>query len=260
MCSRGAVVALIPAHNEGFAIGAVVRDVRGWVDRVLVVDDGSSDATAAQAKAAGAAVLRRPVRGGKGAAVRTGLEALRRSMLSSPHSAVVLLDGDGQHTGADVAALLGAWRAGAQFVVGDRSAAWRNAPLVRRATNYVMARLLRPLIDNDLRDTQCGARLIDASVSALLIPRVDHFELESDMLLAAHRAGVATTSADVGCRYDGEQSKIRCAVDTIRFVRWYARAWIERVRAARWKADSDARRVGCPLTPPEAPAGDILHV
>ena len=84
------VVAIVAARNEEAAIGATVASLFGLaeVDRVLVVDDGSRDATADEARAAGATVLRLPRNRGKGAAVRAGVDV-------TPEAGVYLLvDGD----------------------------------------------------------------------------------------------------------------------------------------------------------------------
>ncbi|HEX2627158.1 MAG TPA: glycosyltransferase family 2 protein, partial [Candidatus Limnocylindrales bacterium] len=86
------LVALIPAHNESARIRAVVEGAKRSV-AVLVVDDGSSDDTAAVAEAAGASVIRQSPNQGKGAALRAGF----RAALEQGFEAVITLDGDGQH-------------------------------------------------------------------------------------------------------------------------------------------------------------------
>src|SRR4030095_9645738 len=95
---------LIPAYNCAATIADVVGGARGHVEHVWVVDDGSTDATAEQATAAGAEVLRQPGNTGKGAALRAGLEwwAAR----GAEH--VLTMDGDGQHLADQIAPLLAA--------------------------------------------------------------------------------------------------------------------------------------------------------
>src|ERR671921_747294 len=87
------VAALIPAYNEGATIADVVRGVRPFASQVLVVDDGSVDETAAEARRAGARVIAHGTNLGKGHAVRTGLSDLLRGDVTH----VVMLDGDMQH-------------------------------------------------------------------------------------------------------------------------------------------------------------------
>src|SRR5262249_53099836 len=100
--ARGPILALIPAFNEDRFIASVVLKARRFVDEVIVVDDGSSDETAALAESCGALVLRQPANLGKAAAINAGFELAReRNAL-----AVVLLDGDGQHNPSDIPLLL----------------------------------------------------------------------------------------------------------------------------------------------------------
>lgn len=111
------VVALIPAYNEERFIGSLVLAVRSFVDYVVVVDDGSTDRTAAIARAAGAVVVQHPLNQGKAEAVNTGFSHLRQL---GPQ-AVVMLDGDGQHRVDDIPAVLAPVLAGeADVVVGSR--------------------------------------------------------------------------------------------------------------------------------------------
>jgi glycosyltransferase involved in cell wall biosynthesis len=95
-------IAAIPCYNEGLAIGSVVLKARRHVDEVLVVDDGSTDDTAAVAKAAGAVVVAHEENTGKGRAVKNAL----RYAVEHGFDALVLLDGDGQHDPNEIPQLL----------------------------------------------------------------------------------------------------------------------------------------------------------
>ncbi len=107
------------------AIGAVVEGVRRHLERVVVVDDGSDDATAEAARAAGAEVLRLSENRGKGVALRRGIELA----LEMEPRAILLLDADGQHDPADVPGLLAPWEGGAaDLVIGSRSGRQRDHP------------------------------------------------------------------------------------------------------------------------------------
>jgi glycosyltransferase involved in cell wall biosynthesis len=109
----------IPAWNEEDSVAAVIADVRGRIPEadVLVIDDGSVDATAARAREAGALVASLPFNQGLGAALQTGyLHALREGYDFCAH-----LDADGQHPPAEVARLLAEVHAGrADLVIGSR--------------------------------------------------------------------------------------------------------------------------------------------
>ena len=127
------VIALVPAHNEGPRIAAVVRAAARHLP-VLVVDDGSADDTGERAKAAGATVVRQEPNQGKGAALRAGF----RAALERRVEAVVTLDGDGQHDPAEIPTFLGtyAWRAvdgrATELIVGRRD--FRRMPPLRRTS------------------------------------------------------------------------------------------------------------------------------
>ena len=110
-------IALIPAYNEERFIGSVVLQALKHVDRVVVVDDGSVDDTALIAEEAGAEVLSLPKNVGKAQAVSEGIRHIRRLR----PTAVVMIDGDGQHDAKQIPTMLAPIEAGkADMVIGDR--------------------------------------------------------------------------------------------------------------------------------------------
>ena len=109
--------AVIPAYQEAAAVGAVVRAVKPYVSQVVVVDDGSSDQTSVQARAAGAQVLRHWVNRGYGAALTTGTNYA----LAQGAEAVVHFDADGQFEVSDIPRLVAALKLGSPSVaLGSR--------------------------------------------------------------------------------------------------------------------------------------------
>ena len=111
------MVVIVPAYNEERFIGSVVLKVRWYADRVIVVDDGSTDFTPEIAEAAGALVARHPQNRGKGAALNTGLGLA----CTLEPAVVVMLDGDGQHMCRQIPLLAAPVLAGqADIVVGSR--------------------------------------------------------------------------------------------------------------------------------------------
>jgi glycosyltransferase involved in cell wall biosynthesis len=146
-----AVSVVIPAFNEGPAIAGVVTALVAaarWRE-IIVVDDGSSDETAAQASQAGALVVRHPYNKGNGAAVKTGI---RRA--SGDY--VLIVDGDGQHRAADALRLVG--RLGDyDLVIGARARA-TQATSARRAGNHALNRLAGYLTGREIPDLTSGFR------------------------------------------------------------------------------------------------------
>ena len=111
------VIALIPAYNEERCIGSVILRARAYVDDVIVVDDGSHDATARVAEAAGAQLIRHKENRGKGQALTTGFRAARELR----PDVLVILDSDGQHSADEIPLLVAAIREHeADMVVGSR--------------------------------------------------------------------------------------------------------------------------------------------
>ena len=141
--SRTAVA--IPALQAGASIGDVVRRTRDVLPDVLVVDDGSSDATGDAARAAGAEVVRHDVNRGKGAALVTAF----RTLFGRGFDAVVTVDADGQHLPEEIPVLLKAAAGGADLVLGTREHLFaRWSPRAPRQPALLLGHLLgrRPAI------------------------------------------------------------------------------------------------------------------
>jgi glycosyltransferase involved in cell wall biosynthesis len=142
---------VIPAYNEGPAIAAVVSAMAAaarWRE-IIVVDDGSSDETAAQAAQAGAAVIRHPYNKGNGAAVKSGIRRAAGEY-------VLIVDGDGQHRAADATRLverLGEF----DLVIGARASA-TQATSTRRIGNHALNRLASYLTGRHIPDLTSGFR------------------------------------------------------------------------------------------------------
>ena len=213
--------AVIPCLNESEAIGLVVREVRAHLPTVIVVDDGSSDDTGARALAAGADVIRHSVPMGKGAAMRDGWLAARNRGFQW----VLCMDGDGQHTPSDIPAFLQcAERTGAAMVVGNRMARPVGMPWLRRQVNRWMSRRLSRLAGQRLPDTQNGFRLMNLRFWEDRPGGAEHFEIESDVLIAYLLQGLRVEFVPVAVIYDSEQSKIHPWRDTLRWFRWWREA------------------------------------
>jgi glycosyltransferase involved in cell wall biosynthesis len=217
---REASAVLIPAFLEERRIREVVERSRRESPRVVVVDDGSHDATAREAAAGGAEVISHPQNRGKGAAIKTGLAHLRGD---TGVQWIVLLDGDGQHRPEEIPRFFEAAGSGAKLFVGNRMEDTATMPFVRRTTNRVMSGLIGRLCGQRVPDSQCGFRMVHRDLIDALSTGANGYDYETEMLFIVSRMGCVIGAVPVSTIYGDETSKIRAVRDTIRFVALLAR-------------------------------------
>jgi glycosyltransferase involved in cell wall biosynthesis len=207
-----AVSIVIPAFNEAAAIGNVVGLLRGaasWRE-IIVVDDGSSDATAECATAAGAFVVRHPYNKGNGAAVKSGIRRATGEF-------VLIIDADGQHPPEDalrIVSRLGEY----DLIVGARSGA-TQATSARRAGNNLLNWLAGYLTGRDIPDLTSGfrgARREHLREFLHLLP--NGFSTPTTTTLAFIKAGYNVAFEPIEARQRAGQSKIKLARDGGRFL------------------------------------------
>ena len=206
------VTIIIPAMNEEAAIGGVVGELRAvapWRE-IVVVDDGSTDATASRASDAGARVIRHPYNKGNGAAVKSGIR-------SADSEYILIVDGDGQHQPADALRLIE--RLGEfDLVVGARSGQ-TQAGVLRRVGNAALNGLASYLTDRTIPDLTSGFR--GASRAKLLefihlLP--NGFSTPTTTTMCFLRAGYNVAFEPVEARRRVGTSKIRLSRDGPKFL------------------------------------------
>ncbi len=202
------VVCVIPALDEAGKVGRLVRGFpTGVVTEIVVVDDGSTDGTGDEARAAGATVLRHPSRCGSGAAIRTGIDYA----LDGGCDFVVVMAGDFQDDPAELPALLAPVLAGdADIVQGSRRLGGLRAPAMpahRRVLTKFYSACFRQATHSRITDATNGYRAI--RVSVLRDPRVrldqawlNAYELEPYVLFQALKLGYRVEERPVLKRYD----------------------------------------------------------
>jgi glycosyltransferase involved in cell wall biosynthesis len=197
---------VVPAWNEEGAIAATITDIRASLDaHVLVVDDGSTDRTAAVAAAAGAEVCSLPFNLGVGGAMRTGY----RHAVRNGYDAVVQIDADGQHDPRYLPQLLDALAVdggdGADLVIGARFAGEGTAYQVsfpRRVAMRLLARVLSRLAGHRLTDVTSGYRVANRRAVELF---AGHYPAEYlgdtvESMVIALRAGCTVSQVPVQMR------------------------------------------------------------
>ena len=189
---------VVPAFNEERSVARVVRGIRDALpsSRVVVVDDGSTDDTAAQATAAGAAVVSLPVNVGIGGAVQAGYRyALRHGFDLS-----MQVDGDGQHDPAETFRLVDAVvSGGADLAYGSR---WLGrgdylAPTSRRIGMRLLAAMVRWRTGCVFTDTTSGFRALGPRALELFARTYPHDFPEVESLVLASRAGLRVEEVPV---------------------------------------------------------------
>ena len=178
------VVAVIPAYNEERFIGSVVLRARRYADTVVVVDDGSTDATADIAHAAGATVVRHEHNQGKGVALNTGFDRAREL----DPDVVVTLDADGQHLPEELTLVAAPILQGrADIVVGSRYLEKRcSVPLHRIWGHQVFNFVTNQVSGVCLTDSQSGFRAFSPQALDTISFHSNGFSVESEMQLLAH--------------------------------------------------------------------------
>ena len=205
------VQALVPAFNEARTIARVVSGLFPHVAAVCVVDDGSTDGTADEARRAGADVIMNPGDRGKGTAIRSGLARV----LERDCSHVLLIDGDLQHLPEEAPLLIAeAERTGADVVLGERRFDRRAMPASRYHANRIGSLALSRFLGVAVRDTQCGFRLFKADVLRSLRLTARGYEIETEMLVKLKRRGGVIASVPITAVYTGQRSKLRPVRDT----------------------------------------------
>jgi glycosyltransferase involved in cell wall biosynthesis len=195
-------LAIVPAFNEVASIAEVVSEIRdfGREIEVLVVDDGSTDATAAVAEAAGASVLRLPLNLGIGGAVQSGyLYAFERGF-----DLAVQVDGDGQHDARELSRLLEPILAGrADLAIGSRFAGPRSyrAPLARRIGIGLFATLVSLRVRQRMTDTTSGFRAVNRRGIRLFAADYPHDYPEVESVVTAARGDLRVCEVPVAMRH-----------------------------------------------------------
>jgi glycosyltransferase involved in cell wall biosynthesis len=188
------VLGLVPAYQAEASIAGVVRGAGRHLSRVLVVDDGSSDATARAAEDAGAQVLRLERHRGKGGALRAGFQ----SALDAGHRAVVTLDADGQHDPDEIPLLIERWvTSRAALVIGSRASLEAQMTPMRRFGNRFSRVAVSIFAGVEIPDSQSGFRLYDAALLRALPLTGNGYELESEVIVKAARSGFRIESAPI---------------------------------------------------------------
>jgi glycosyltransferase involved in cell wall biosynthesis len=212
---------LIPCLNEERAIGGVVESVLALGAPVIVIDDGSDDATADIVARLPVTLIRHDTRRGKGEALRSGF----RAALTRGFKAAVTMDGDGQHVAADIPRLLAAAAAWPRhIVIGARLINRERQPLYRRLANDFGDWGISWACGQRLVDTQSGQRYYPREVLELADIDAEGFVFESELLIeAAWQRGIRVVAVPIESRYESSHHADKFRLSHFRPLRDFSR-------------------------------------
>jgi glycosyltransferase involved in cell wall biosynthesis len=223
--SRPAVV--IPAYNEASTIADIARRAGHYTDLVIVVNDGSADATARELDSLPVTLLNNPANLGKGKSLLRGA----RLALEQGATAIITLDGDGQHRPEDIPLLLEKAAANPDtIIIAARLHNRRCAPPLRRFANGFADFWISWAAGYRIRDSQSGFRLYPAAIFQQCPTTSDNFVFESEILIDAARQGIYSkgVAIDTVYHHNSRSSHYRPASDTCAIVRMVAGNLIHR--------------------------------
>lgn len=196
---------IVPAYNEASVVGSVIEELtlQGYKD-IIVIDDGSTDDTYIKAKEKGAVVLRHILNRGKGASVKTGIEAAK--ILKAQN--VVTFDGDGQHEPKDIKKALSLLEK-YDVVLGRRDFSEKHIPLLKKLGNFLGNVITWFVYGLWVADSQSGMRAYSKRAIDLIETMADRYDYDSEIMREIVRNGLSYTEMIIHVRYsDYSQKKV----------------------------------------------------
>jgi len=192
---------IVPAYNEGMVIEETLEELKKFAARIIVVDDGSKDDTAARAEKAGAEVFVHCVNSGYGAALKTGFTAALR-FFKEPY--LFAFDADGQHDPVYLESLISTLRkAEADYVIGSRflSRETSPTPIARKAGSRVFSIATSALIGQRITDPTSGMIALTRNVAKVFASKLFPFDFpDADVLIMLSRMGYRIKEVPVRMR------------------------------------------------------------
>ena len=210
-------IVVIPAYDSAEALSLLLPAVKAHLPDIVVVDDGSADETSPVSSREGVKVIRHEANRGKGAALKTGFSYA----LANGYDLIITLDSDGQHDPKYIPSFLQAYNeSGADLIIGSRIGNKGDMPWDRRFSNRVTSRILTLILRKSIEDSQCGYRLISRRLLESISLESEKFELETEMIIKAVRAGFDIDFLPLVVKYEKSfPTHISRFADTLRWCR-----------------------------------------
>lgn len=196
------IIAAMPAFNEGHVIADVIQGCKKYVDRVIVVDDCSTDNTGEIAKFLGADVVRHDVNKGYGAALKSCFRVAREIDADS----MVIIDSDGQHDPSEIPKLLEPLKDGFDLVIGSRFVYGngKNVPTYRKIGMKILDIATKLAGGINVTDSQSGFRAYGKKAIEDIRFNGEDMSAGSEILVQAKDHNLKYTEVEIHCRYDLE--------------------------------------------------------
>jgi len=195
--SRNKNYVVLPAYNESSVIAHVIRELKSHgYDNIIVVDDGSDDSTYQMAKEQGVTAIRHSLNRGKGAAVKTGLEAAKRLGAEG----AVTVDAAGQHVPDDIAKALDMTKQ-YDVVLGRRNFAEKHIPFYKKVGNLLGNIITWLVYGLWVSDSQSGMRAYSKRALELMDTTADRYEFDSEVMREIVRNNLKYTEMTIKVRY-----------------------------------------------------------
>jgi len=214
------IAVVIPAYNAGAKLEYVLSKTLAIIpeNQVIVVNDGSTDDTDEVAARNHVQVIRHGENRGKGAALKSGFV---QALAMAPMQAVVTMDADGQHQPQYLREFIRVFREmPVDLIIGCRQLRWPPMPLFRVISNRITSALVSWRVGMRIPDSQSGYRLHSRRLLERIKPHTDGYQMESELLLKALRAGMVIEFIPITTIYSDETSHIRSR-DIWRFVKMW---------------------------------------
>lgn len=203
--SQPKILVALPAYNEERYIGSVILRARQYADEVIVLDDGSTDATSEIARLAGATVIRHEENKGYGAAIQSLLAEAKRK---NP-DVLVLLDADAQHNPDEIPSLIKSIISeGSDLVVGSRKQQKAKIPAYRRIGQGVLSYFSSILSKEKLSDSESGFRVFSRKAITVLEPRESGMAVSAETIADAAEKGLKITEVPISVAYTKDSSTL----------------------------------------------------
>lgn len=212
------VSVLIPAFNAASTLQVLLHKTLEYIpqENILVVDDGSFDATASISESLGICTFRHSKNLGKGAALQSGFAIA----VNAGYDFVITMDADLQHQPKEIPNFIQrAKETGADIIIGTRQRALREMPIQRILSNTLTTFLVQARTGARVYDSQCGFRMISCNVLRDIQLHSSGYEAETELLIMAAQKGFRFDAIPIATIYAGERSYMTHVKTTLQFLK-----------------------------------------